>query len=206
MTGPPARAMAITRTLAPVEAAAAASCERSPTTGMPRIRSRRFAGSSSSIATGRYPALCWPISCCTSWVPALPAPKTMIFSAEEAGVLDRCRTANAAYRVPSIASSAMAAAAAAVSSGACWPGIRTSPAATTHEAVRPAAMLTPATSSRLPRWYRPRYSPAARPHPAEDRLTAMARQANRVTQAPAPGRSPVVLAAASNAASHTAAS
>ena len=50
--GPLGRAMAITRTVAPVWAATSRIRDRSPSTGTPWIRSRRLAGSSSRNATG----------------------------------------------------------------------------------------------------------------------------------------------------------
>ena len=85
MTVPPARVTAITRTVAPVAAAASAIRVRSPRTGTPlhpqpplrRVvvehRDRPVRGVVLAASAG-----------CTSWVPALPAPKTMTFSAEEA--------------------------------------------------------------------------------------------------------------------------
>ena len=95
MAVPLGRAIAMTRTLAPVCAAASAILVRSPSTGTPWIRSRRLAGSSSRNATGRYSAACWRSRLCTSWPPAAPAPKTMTRTAEGAGAAapERCRTA-----------------------------------------------------------------------------------------------------------------
>jgi len=93
---PLARAMAMTSTVAPVLAAAWAMAVRSPSTGTPSIRSLRLAGSSSRNATGRYSESGSVTRLWANWVPAAPAPNTMIFTAAvaAAGVLIRCRTAN----------------------------------------------------------------------------------------------------------------
>ena len=93
---PLARAMAMTSTVAPVLAAACSIAVRSPRTGTPNIRSLRLAGSSSRNATGRYSESGCVTRLCANWVPAAPAPNTMIFTAvaADAGVRMRCRTAN----------------------------------------------------------------------------------------------------------------
>ena len=93
---PLARAIAITRTVAPVLAAARAIAVRSPSTGTPKIRSRRLSRSSSSSATGRYSAFSWVSRLCSNWLPAAPAPNTMTRTAAAVGasLRMRWRTAN----------------------------------------------------------------------------------------------------------------
>ena len=86
-----------------------------------------------------------------SWVPASPAPKTMIFTAAGAGDTDRSRMANAAYLAPSIAATASSAPPRICSGQAGRPPIRTGPVASRQPAVSATAWPTAMTSSRLPR-------------------------------------------------------
>jgi hypothetical protein len=156
MTRPLRPAMAMTSTVAPVLEAAWASWSRPPSTGTPLIRSRRLAGSSSRMATGRYGAPGWVASRAINWTPAAPAPNTMILTAVGAAGRDRSRAAKATYRAPSIATTANAAPPSTVASSAPCPASSSGPAAARPHAVRKPASATAATSSRLPLRYRPR--------------------------------------------------
>ena len=148
---PLARAIAMTRTVAPVFAATLAIWARSPRTGIPWICSRRLAGSSSRIATGRYTES-------GSWVsrririePASPAPKTMTSTASDAGLRDRWRTANSTYLPPSMAGTANITPPVTVSTAARCPVTSAADTSVTSRVIVLALIPTPMTSSRLPR-------------------------------------------------------
>ena len=85
-----------------------------------------------------------------NWVPASPAPKTMIRSAVGAGGRDRSRAAKATYRAPSIAATANEMVRAL--SGSTWrPPPNVSQTIARQNAVSTPATRTARTSSRLPR-------------------------------------------------------
>ena len=96
-----------------------------------------------------------------------------------------------------MASTANTAAPATVASGACWPGIRKVVAAPSAAHVPKAAAQTPTTSSRLPRWYRLRYSPASRPQAGTSTPTASVTRREKACMTAAGERSRVTHADAS---------
>ena len=88
----PALGMAMSTAWAPRAAATSARRLRPPRTGTPIIRRLRFAGSSSSKATGRYGLSGLRIMAMTTWTPPSPAPKTSIFVPACVGRRRRSRT------------------------------------------------------------------------------------------------------------------
>ena len=173
---PLARAIAITSTVAPVAAAAcghrvAVAEHRHAEDAEPAL-----VGSSSSMATGRYSCRRVGQQAVHQLVPASPAPNTITFTppARPAGVRTAAgprteRNGRRAWRAPRTRPRrrhgrqrrVLAGNQEVVSSGE-------------RNACPTAAVPTPTTSARLPRWYRRRYSPAIRPEAADSRLTASA--------------------------------
>ena len=148
---PLAPAIAMTSTVAPVLAAASAIRVRSPRTWTPWMRSRRLAGSSSRMATGRYVECGSRFSRWISIEPASPAPNTMTLTVAAAERRVRWRTANSTYLAPSIDSTANMVLPATACRAACCPAMSRGPVSTRKSAITQAAMPTPMTSSRLPR-------------------------------------------------------
>ncbi len=95
-----------------------------------------------------------------------------------------------------MASTANTAPPATVASGACWLRIRKVVSAASETQVPRAAVLTPTTSCRLPRWFLLRYSPASRPDAGDRTQRAPAARTAKYCRTAADATSRVTQAAA----------